>query len=91
MIPHSIIEDLKYRCPVEDVIASYVPLKKAGSNLKGLCPFHSEKTPSFTVFTQSQSFYCFGCGAGGDVVSFIMRAVISITFRRSNFSQTAAE
>ena len=74
MIPHSIIEDLKYRCPVEDVIASYVPLKKAGSNLKGLCPFHSEKTPSFTVFTQSQSFYCFGCGAGGDVVSFIMRA-----------------
>ena len=73
MIPHSIIEDLKYRCPVEDVIASYVPLKKAGSNLKGLCPFHSEKTPSFTVFTQSQSFYCFGCGATGDVIDFVSR------------------
>ena len=48
-------------------------LKRAGSNLNGLCPFHSEKTPSFTVFTGSKSFYCFGCGAGGDVITFIMR------------------
>lgn len=73
-IPQNIIEDIKYRNPVEDVISSYVTLTKSGSNMKGLCPFHSEKTPSFTVFTSSQSFYCFGCKAGGDVVSFIMKA-----------------
>lgn len=73
-IPQNIIEDIKYRNPVEDVISSYVTLTKAGSNMKGLCPFHSEKTPSFTVYTSSQSFYCFGCGTGGDVISFIMKA-----------------
>ncbi|MBR6917510.1 MAG: DNA primase [Clostridia bacterium] len=73
-IPQNIIEDIKYRNPIEDVISSYVTLTRAGSNMKGLCPFHSEKTPSFTVYTGSSSFYCFGCGAGGDVVSFIMRA-----------------
>lgn len=74
MIPHNIIEDIKFRCPVDDVISSYVTLKKAGNNLKGLCPFHSEKTPSFTVFPQTQSYYCFGCGAGGDVISFVMKS-----------------
>ncbi len=73
-IPQNIIEDIKYRNPVEDVISSYVMLQKSGANLKGLCPFHSEKTPSFTVFTSTQNFYCFGCHAGGDVVSFIMKA-----------------
>lgn len=73
-IPQNIIEDIKYRNPVEDVISSYVVLQKSGANLKGLCPFHSEKTPSFTVFTSTQNFYCFGCHAGGDVVSFIMKA-----------------
>lgn len=70
---YSIIEEIKYRCDIEDVIASYLPLKRAGSNLNGLCPFHSEKTPSFTVFSHSKSFYCFGCGAGGDVLTFIKR------------------
>ena len=74
MIPSNIIEDIKYRCDVESVISSYVTLKRAGSNLKGLCPFHSEKTPSFTVYPVTQSFYCFGCGAAGDVISFVMRA-----------------
>ena len=74
MIPHSVIEDLKSRLNIEDVISSYVVLKRAGSNMKGLCPFHSEKTPSFTVFPGTQDFHCFGCGAGGDVISFIMRA-----------------
>lgn len=74
MIPQSFIEELKMRCPIEDVISSYVTLKRAGSNHNGLCPFHSEKTPSFTVFSGTSSFYCFGCGAGGDVISFIMRA-----------------
>ncbi len=73
MIPSSIIEDIRYRCDIEDVISSYLPLKRAGANLKGLCPFHSEKTPSFVVYKDTQSFYCFGCGAGGDVISFIMR------------------
>ncbi len=74
MIPQSVIEELKYRCPIDEVISSYVTLKRAGSNLNGLCPFHSEKTPSFTVFPATSSFYCFGCGAGGDVISFIMRS-----------------
>ncbi len=74
MIPANIIEDLKFRNRIEDVIGTYVTLSRAGSNMKGLCPFHSEKTPSFTVYTGNGSFYCFGCGAGGDVVSFIMRA-----------------
>ena len=73
-IDNEIIEEIKYRNDIEDVIASYVTLKRAGSNLVGLCPFHSEKTPSFTVFTATKNFYCFGCGAGGDVISFIMRA-----------------
>jgi len=74
MIPHEVIEEVKARNPIEDVISSYVTLKRAGSNMNGLCPFHSEKTPSFTVFLGSSSFYCFGCGAGGDAISFIMRA-----------------
>ena len=74
MIPDSVIEEIKYRCPIEDVISRYVNLKRAGSNMNGLCPFHSEKTPSFTVFRDTRSFYCFGCGAGGDVISFVMRA-----------------
>ena len=70
----SFIEEVKYRNKVEDVISSYVNLKRAGSNYQGVCPFHSEKTPSFTVFPNTETFHCFGCGAGGDVISFIMRA-----------------
>lgn len=73
-IPQSFIDEVKYRNRIEDVIASYVNLKRAGSNYQGLCPFHSEKTPSFTVFPNTETFHCFGCGAGGDVISFIMRA-----------------
>ena len=73
MIPLNIIEDIKFRNEIEQVISQYVVLKRAGSNYSGLCPFHSEKTPSFVVFPGTQSFYCFGCGAGGDVVSFTMR------------------
>lgn len=74
IISPEIIDDIKFRNPIEDVISSYVVLKRAGSNLNGLCPFHSEKTPSFTVFPSTQSFYCFGCGAGGDAISFVMRS-----------------
>ncbi len=73
MIPKEIIEEIRYRCDIEDVIGSYVTLKRAGSNRGGLCPFHSEKTPSFTVFPATKSFYCFGCGAGGDVITFIQK------------------
>ena len=68
------LEELKKRNGIVDVINSYVPLKRAGSLYKACCPFHNEKTPSFTVYERSESFYCFGCGAGGDVVSFIMKA-----------------
>ena len=74
MIPREVIEDIVARSEIEQVISSYVTLKRAGSNLNGLCPFHSEKSPSFTVFPNTQSFYCFGCSAGGDVITFIMRA-----------------
>ena len=73
-ISQGFIEELKYRNRIDDVISSYVNLKRAGSNKVGLCPFHSERTPSFTVFTNTETFKCFGCGAGGDVITFIMRA-----------------
>lgn len=73
-IDQSVIEEIKLRANIEDVISSYVQLKRAGSNYQGLCPFHSEKSPSFTVFPATSSFYCFGCGAGGDVIHFIRRA-----------------
>ncbi len=73
-LPHSFIEEVKYRNRIDDVIGSYVNLKRAGSGFQGLCPFHSEKTPSFTVFPNTETFHCFGCGAGGDVISFVMRA-----------------
>ena len=67
VIPRSIIDDLIARCDIETLISSYVTLKRTGTNQKGLCPFHSERTPSFTVYPQTQSYYCFGCGAGGPV------------------------
>ncbi len=73
MISRQVIDEIIFRNDIEQVIGSYVSLKRAGSNMNGLCPFHSEKTPSFTVFPATKTFYCFGCGAGGDVVSFIMR------------------
>ena len=74
LIPREIIEEIVSRTDISDLIGSYVSLKRAGSNMHGLCPFHSERTPSFTVFSKSNSFYCFGCGAGGDSISFVMRA-----------------
>ena len=70
MIPEDIINEIKYRNDIETAISSYVNLKRRGKNLVGLCPFHSEKTPSFTVYPENGSFYCFGCGVGGDVVTF---------------------
>lgn len=73
MIPQSFIEELKMHSDIESVISQYVQLKRRGRILVGLCPFHSEKTGSFTVYPESQSFYCFGCGAGGDSIGFIRR------------------
>ena len=72
-ISEDIIMEIKYKNPIEEVISPYVTLKRAGRNLNGLCPFHNEKTPSFTVYPDTASFYCFGCGAGGDAFTFIKR------------------
>ncbi len=69
-IPEGVISEIKYRNDIESVIAPYVNLKRRGKNLVGLCPFHNEKTPSFTVYPESGSFYCFGCGKGGDIFTF---------------------
>ena len=69
-IPEDVINEIKYRNEIEATVSQYVNLKRRGKNLVGLCPFHSEKTPSFTVYPESGSFYCFGCGAGGDVFTF---------------------
>ena len=73
MLSEQFIGELKERNDIEEVVSSYVNVKRRGRNLVGLCPFHSEKTPSFTVYPDSQSFYCFGCGTGGDVVTFVGR------------------
>ena len=69
-IPEQVISEIKYRNAIENVISPYVNLKRRGKNLVGLCPFHSEKTPSFTVYPENGSFYCFGCGVGGDIFTF---------------------
>ncbi len=72
-ISDDFIQELKVRSDIADVISSYVNLKKAGRNLVGLCPFHNEKTPSFSVSRENGFFHCFGCGVGGDVITFIKR------------------
>lgn len=73
-IPREIIEEIIYRTDIEQLVGSYVSLKRTGSNLSGLCPFHSEKTPSFTVSPGKKMFYCFGCGAGGNAITFVQKA-----------------
>jgi len=71
-IPEEIVERVREASDIVEVISGYVPLKKAGKNFKARCPFHQEKTPSFTVSPERQMYHCFGCGAGGNVFSFLM-------------------
>ncbi|BCS96861.1 hypothetical protein DSLASN_24930 [Desulfoluna limicola] len=73
MIPDAVISDIKHATDIVQVVSETVQLKKTGSNFAGLCPFHSEKTPSFTVSPTKQIYYCFGCGAGGSVFNFVMK------------------
>ncbi|NLZ45551.1 MAG: DNA primase, partial [Clostridiales bacterium] len=71
--PSDFIERIRSANRIEDVMSSYVTVKRAGRNAKCLCPFHSEKTPSCTIYPDTESFYCFGCGVGGDVITFVMQ------------------
>jgi len=71
LFPQVFIDDLKAQADIVQVVQDYVPLKKAGNSYKGLCPFHSEKTPSFHVHRDKGFFHCFGCGIGGDVLKFL--------------------
>jgi len=73
VIERQIIDEVVRRSDIYQTVSMYVQLKRAGSNWSSLCPFHSEKSPSFTVFPGTNSFYCFGCGAGGDVITFIKK------------------
>lgn len=70
-LPQQFLDELRMANDITSVVSSYVSLKRSSRNMVGLCPFHSEKSPSFTVFSDTQSYYCFGCGAGGDVITFI--------------------
>ena len=72
MIPNDFIQTLLGRVDIVEVIDRYVPLKKAGANYQACCPFHSEKTPSFTVSPTKQFYHCFGCGAHGTAIGFLM-------------------
>ena len=72
-LPESFLQELLARNDIESVVSGYVALKRRGRNLVGLCPFHGEKTASFNLYPETSSFYCFGCGAGGDVITFVKR------------------
>ena len=73
LIPENVIDEIRESIPIDQVIGEYVSLKKAGTNFKGLCPFHEEKTPSFSVTPNKGIFKCFGCGEGGNVFTFLMK------------------
>ena len=78
-IPQEILDEIAAKCDIVSVVSEYVPLKRTGANYSGLCPFHNEKTPSFTVSPAKQIFYCFGCGEGGNVFKFMMK-IENLTF-----------
>lgn len=71
-IPQSFIQELLARVDVVDIVGRYVPLKKGGANFMGLCPFHGEKSPSFSVSPSKQFYHCFGCGKNGNAIGFLM-------------------
>ena len=71
--PDGFLQELKARNDITELVSQYVSLRRCGRNMVGLCPFHGEKTPSFNIYTENGSFYCFGCGVGGDVISFVMK------------------
>ena len=73
MISHPALQEIQDRLNIVDLIGGYLSLKRAGKNFKGLCPFHPEKTPSFVVYPEKQFFICYGCGAGGDLIAFVMK------------------
>ena len=73
LIPQEYIQEVVRRNDIEEVVGQYVQLRRRGRTLTGLCPFHNEKTPSFVVYPETQSFYCFGCGAAGDVINFVRK------------------
>src|SRR6476620_5358489 len=72
-MPDDVIAEIKQRVDIESVVGETVRLTRAGRNLKGLCPFHSEKSPSFVVYPKDGSYHCFGCGANGDIFGFLMK------------------
>ena len=72
LIPQSFIDEVLDRTDIVDIISSRVQLKKAGKNYSACCPFHEEKTPSFTVTQEKQFYHCFGCGASGNAIGFLM-------------------
>lgn len=76
------MQELKDRCDIESIVSRYVNLRKSGRSLVGLCPFHSEKTPSFHVYPDDQHFYCFGCETGGDIITFI-RKIENLEYREA--------
>src|SRR5690625_890727 len=81
-IPKAIIDQIRQETDIVHIIGEYVQLKKQGRNYFGLCPFHEEKTPSFSVSHEKQIFHCFGCGKGGNVISFLME-IENFTFYES--------
>jgi len=92
------LEDIKNRLDIVDFISEYISLKKAGQNWKGLCPFHAEKTPSFTVSPAKQIFHCFGCNTGGDIFSFLTRyenltfpEALNVLAKRAGLSATLSK
>ena len=70
--PDELVEEIRAKNDIVDIVSGYVKLTKKGSSYFGLCPFHNEKSPSFSVSPMKQMYYCFGCGAGGNVFSFFM-------------------